>query len=498
MGRAADTDVAVIGAGWAGLAAAIHLVKAGRTVRLIDAAPQAGGRARRVVLNWKHPLHGANPIELDNGQHLLLGAYTEVLKLLELLDALDDQRLERRPMRLASSSGLLMERPDFADDRPDFRGIGMAGVLLAPLSPLFALLRAQGLSASSRWAMLRVLTQLRLKGWRVPDNVATVSQWYAYARQPAELVARVWQPLVISALNTPADSACAVTFLRVIRDSLGAGPTASDFIQPRQNLSDLFVDPAIAWLRQHGAHLMLRSDVRRIERGSSTRYRILGGTRQSDDPLAVDCDEVIVATPPYATARLLGGLADGALIAELNRFSYLPISTAYLGWPEHTLPGDAGTAAHGMAGTPGTLQPRRRLDSSALPALLSLRDSASQQRFAQWFFDRGLHAHWRIGALVLSDSRAARELGDSRLTDALVRQVVDELGLPAPAQLSLIHEKRATFACTPDRPRLGPQASWRQLPGIALAGDYTYGDYPATLEGAVRSGRIAAGVVLAG
>src|SRR5690606_22496115 len=147
-----------------------------------------------------------------------------------------------------------------------------------------------------------------------------------------------------------------------------------------------------------------------------------------------------------------------------------PITTAYAGWPEHTLQGDG---------------PGRR--GAGLPALLALHDVAGQQRFAQWFFDRGVHAHWRIGALVLSDSRAARELGDGRLADALVRQVVDELGLPAPAQLSLIHEKRATFACTPDRPRLAPDAAWRQLPGITLAGDYTYADYPATLEGAVRS-----------
>ena len=103
-----------------------------------------------------------------------------------------------------------------------------------------------------------------------------------------------------------------------------------------------------------------------------------------------------------------------------------------------------------------------------------------------------MHAHWRIAALVLSDSRAARELGDTRLADALIRQVAEELALPAPLQLSLIHEKRATIACTPDRPRLSTTAAWPRLPGVVLAGDYAYSDYPATLEGAVRSGRAAA------
>jgi hypothetical protein len=264
----------------------------------------------------------------------------------------------------------------------------------------------------------------------------------------------------------------------VLRDSLGGPPEASDFILPRRDLSDLFVDPAIAWLRAHGAHLMLRSDVRRIERGTVLPYRLVGSTRQAQDPVAFECEQVILATPPYASARLLQGLADEGLVGELNRFEYLPITTAYLGWPAHQPPLEADGA------------------NLALPPLLSLRDAPRQQRFAQWFFDRGLTAQWRIAALVLSDSRAARELGDKPLADALIRQIVDELGLPAPLQLSLIHEKRATIACTPDRPRLAPDAATAQLPGIVLAGDYTYLDYPATLEGAARSGRQAASIVL--
>jgi uncharacterized protein with NAD-binding domain and iron-sulfur cluster len=76
--------------------------------------------------------------------------------------------------------------------------------------------------------------------------------------------------------------------------------------------------------------------------------------------------------------------------------------------------------------------------------------------------------------------------------------MADELGLPAPTQFSLIHEKRATFACTPDRPRISVDAARAQLPGVALAGDYTYADYPATLEGAVRSGRLAAQAITSG
>ena len=466
-------EVAVVGAGWAGLAAAIHLVRAGRRVLLVDAAPQAGGRGRRITLNWQHPLHGANPVELDNGQHLLLGAYTEVLTLLELLGTLDDAHMERRPMRLAGSSGLLMERPAFGGSAPGASVLGMAGALLMPLSPLLALVGARGLSMGSRWAMVRALVGLRLCNWTAPAGVRTIADWYAHARQPAEVVERVWQPIAISALNTPADSACAATFIRVLRDSLGGPPGASDFVLPRRDLSDLFVDPAIAWLRQHGARLLLRTDVRRLERGTQRRYRLAGGARSAQERLAVECDEVVLATPPYASARLLAELADPALVTALEAFEYLPITTAYLGWPQDV---------------------QSPVPLPALPSVLTLGESPARQRHAQWFFDRGVHAHWRIAALVLSDSRVAREMGDPRLGDALIRQVEEELGLPAPLQLSLIHEKRATLACTPDRPRL---SAITQLPGLVLAGDYAYGDYPATLEGAVRSGRAAA-IALAG
>ncbi|NLD56276.1 MAG: FAD-dependent oxidoreductase [Burkholderiaceae bacterium] len=467
-------QVVVIGAGWAGIAAAIHLARAGRAVRLLDAAPQAGGRARRVTLQWIHPRHGKQPVELDNGQHLLLGAYTEVLELLRLTGGSDAARMERYPMRLAGSGGLLLERPAFE------RG-GTAGTLLAPLSSLFGLLRARGLSAGSRWAMMRALLGLRMAGWRVPEGVLTVDDWFGQARQPAELVERVWRPLVIAALNTPTDRACAATFLRVVRDSLGAGHAASDFILARRNLGDLFVDPGIAWLREHGAEVTLRCDVRRIVRGGSHRYRVLGGTRAAVAPLEIECDEIVIATPPYASARLLDGLADPSLVATLGRFDYLPITTAYLGWPEDPVARDAG-------------DPRQR--HSPLPGMLALRDAPAEQRYAQWFFDRGRLGHWHVAALVLSDSRDARELGDSRLADALIRQLLLEVDLPAPTQLSLIHEKRATIACTPERPRLAGDAVGDALPGIALAGDYVYADYPATLEGAVRSGRLAAELLL--
>ena len=115
---------------------------------------------------------------------------------------------------------------------------------------------------------------------------------------------------------------------------------------------------------------------------------------------------------------------------------------------------------------------------------------------AHWFFDRGEQAGWRLGAMVISDSEAAQAEGEAALQVALQRQLSELMKLPPAEHMVLIHEKRATFACTDDRPTVPPGYLLPQLPGVVLAGDYSYGGYPATLEGAVRSGRMAAEILL--
>jgi len=99
---------------------------------------------------------------------------------------------------------------------------------------------------------------------------------------------------------------------------------------------------------------------------------------------------------------------------------------------------------------------------------------------------------------VISDSGEAMAQGEEALRAGLQKQLATALGLPPAEHIVLIHEKRATFSCTDDRPLVTPGSLLPQLPGVALAGDYSYGGYPATLEGAVRSGRMAAEIILSG
>ena len=477
-------DSVVVGAGWAGLTAALQLARAGHSVRLLDAAPQAGGRARSLQLDWDHPQHGPTTLTVDNGQHLLIGAYAETLRLLTSLGAAGQRQLERRPMHFENSDGLRIARHRLAADAPGESGTPLLGALLEPLTPLLALLGAQGLPLACRWALIRTLVGARRNHWLPPRSVLTVADWYRASRQPAALIHAFWHPLVISTLNTPAESACAATFLRVLRDSLGASPAATDYLLPRASLGEFFAAPVIGALQQLGGRLVLRRDVRRIERGQQRRYRLGMAVRGADERLAIEADQIVLATPPAAAARLLRTMVAHPVIAELERFDYLPITTAWLGWP---LP---------SAGDGAVSRPRSSRLAGGQPVVLSLPCDPGAGSFAHWLFDRGQHGPWWVGSLVISDSREARALGatggESALAEALTRQLTDATGLPAPAQISLIHEKRATIACTPQRPTLRADSLMPELAGIALAGDYAWPDYPATLEGAVRSGLAAA------
>ncbi len=479
-----SVDSVVVGAGWAGLTAALQLARAGQSVRLLDAAPQAGGRARSLQLDWDHPDQGPTTLTLDNGQHLLIGAYADSLRVLTQLGAIGPDRLERQPLRFENSEGLRIARHRLAADGPGEPGTGLAGALFEALTPLLALLGARGLALRHRWALVRTLLNARRQRWLPGPGVTTVADWYRASRQPPELIRAFWHPLVISTLNTPAPAACAATFLRVLRDSLGAAPAATDFLLPRVSLGEFFVNPMVEGLQRHGGQLALRRDVRRINGGQRRRYRLGMAQRGGDERLALEADRIVLATPPAAAARLLRTLVAHPVSAELERFDYLPITTAWLGWP---------LGPDGQA-------PRAARLPGARPTVLSLPCDPAAGQFAHWLFDRGRHGPWWVGSLVISDSREARALGaagnDTALSDALIRQLVDATGLPAPTRLTLIHEKRATIACTPDRPRLQADSLLPVVPGIALAGDYAWSEYPATLEGAVRSGLAAAAALL--
>ncbi|MBA3057106.1 MAG: hydroxysqualene dehydroxylase HpnE [Gammaproteobacteria bacterium] len=432
--------LAIIGAGWAGLAAAVTATQAGHQVSIFEAAHAIGGRARAV----KSTLPDGSPVTLDNGQHILIGAYTETLRLMRMVGVEPSTALLQLPMSLLFPDGRGVRFPNWP----------------TPLDALAGIVRARGWSAGDKWSLLRLATGWQLAGFACDSDTSVTQLCQALSpRVMAELI----EPLCVSALNTPAARASASVFLRVMQDALFGVQGGSRLLLPRLDLSHLFPDAAALWLAQRGAQLHLGARVDAVE-PQGAQWRLHGGSL----PSAL-FDAVIFSTSASESVRALANTSQAAsdsIAKEIRCWTracqslqFEAIATVYA-W------------GHG----------------ASLPEpMLTLRSSTSAP--AQFVFDRGLLGGPRgLLAFVVSASSSER----ATLQTQVLQQAQQQLGLALQAVQTIV-EKRATFACTPAlaRPAL------RIAPGLFACGDYVAGPYPATLEGAVRSGLAAVAAALA-
>lgn len=426
MARLAHLDeglmkVAIVGAGYAGLAAAVELARKDVPVVLFEAGKSVGGRARAV--SWRD-------IALDNGQHLLLGAYSETLRLMDVVGTASDNIL-RLPLELTVPGRFELRTPS----------------LPAPLHLIGGLLSARGLGWSERLQAIRFAVALRLRGFRL-DRDQSVAALLARYGQDGDIGRLLWEPLCLAALNTPPSLASAQVFLNVLRDSFSHARSDSDLILPRVDLTSLFPAHAVAFIQKRGAIFRRETRIRAVEQTGN-------GFHLSWNDGAEAFSHVVCATAPQHALTLLPERPELARTFSLIRaFSYQPIATVYLQYP-----------------------PSVRLERP----LLGLSGD-----HAQWVFDHGwTHGTPGLLAAVISAEGPFQALGREQLCAAVHSDLTRALDLPPPLWARAITEKRATFACSVAMKRP------HQATGMAnlfLAGDYTEGDYPATLEGAVRSG----------
>lgn len=414
-------QVAVIGGGYAGLAAAVTLAQQGVPVTLFEAGKQLGGRARGVES------HG---LMLDNGQHILLGAYRETLRLMAITGTNPDD-VARLPLELAVPGHFELKTPR----------------LPAPLHLLAGLLRARGLTWGERLDAIRFALMLRLQEFQLKQD-ESVASLFARHRQGGNIVRLLWEPLCLAALNTPLTKASAQVFLNVLRDSFSHARSDSDLVLPRVDLSTLFPLKASAYIQNHGGTLHANARIRNLERDGADFVLEWDGGKEA-------FSHVICATAPQHALPLLAGLQKLASTTRLiSSFSYQPIATVYLQYPD------------------SVRLPRPMLGMSG--------------GHAHWVFDRGqTHLSPGLLAAVISAEGAYQDLAPEQLAAAIDMELKREFDLPTPLWHQVIMEKRATFCCSVGLER---PAQTTPLTNLYLAGDYTAGDYPATLEGAVRSG----------
>lgn len=428
--------IAVVGAGWAGLAAAVDLLDAGAEVTVFEAARFLGGRAREV----EGALPGGERVSLDNGQHILIGAYRDTLALMTRCGADPTALFWRTPVRVEGVDGFR-----FA-----------AAAWPAPWHVAAALVGARGLSLRARADLVRLMLGARARGWRLAED-EPVARWLARLRQDRDLISRFWAPLCVAALNTPIAIASAQVFQNVLRDSIGSSRSDSDLLVPRAPLSALFPGPAVAYLERGGATVQTGTRVQSIAAGNDQVRVTLAGAE-------LVFDGCVCAVSGHQVPALLAADAHMQRVAaQCAALTWQPIATAYLQFPAARLKAP----------------------------MLALTEDLGQGLYGQWVFDKGqLGGPAGLLAVVISAQGPHQDLEGEELLSAVSRQLALQCGLSqAPVFTQLIREKRATFACTPglDRPQVATPR-----PRLVLAGDFTASDYPATLETAVRSGREAA------
>jgi squalene-associated FAD-dependent desaturase len=408
-----ERKVHVIGAGLAGLAASVMLAGDGHRVVLYESATHAGGRCR----SFYDPELG---VRIDNGNHLLLSGNHAALDYIERIGALDTFE---RPKEAAIP---------FVDLADEARWQVQPSHGIVPWWIFRPSWRIPGTTTRDYLAMLR------LRRAAVDDTVAMLLD------RDAILFRRLWEPLVVAALNTPAEQASARLFSHIVAETIGRGAGACRPLLVRRGLSESLVDPALDYLTRHGVEICLGARLRAL---GLTESRVAELRFDNATVTVLPQEDVILAVPASIAARIVPDLA----VPD----DYTPIVNAHF-----------------------------RYDTSAhTPPFLGVVGAT-----AQWVFRKP-------GVLSVTVSAADRIIGvpADELRAVLWQDVTRALALPTvPAPpCRIVKERRATFRATPAqlarRPR--PPTSWINL---HLAGDYVDTGLPATIEGAIRSGTMAA------
>jgi zeta-carotene desaturase len=430
----ADADVLVVGGGVAGLACATRLAELGRRVVLVEGHGRLGGRAA----SWVDPRVGA---EIDNGPHLLAGAYRELFLFLERVGAVARWRDPAR-LRVALWSASPWRRHVLAWGRaPGRLGLGLG------------LARFGGLSTGDALRALSVISA-------APETEGAADRplddWLSSVAQSAEARRWLWYPMARAVFNEEPSILSARLFAIVVRRLFGGGSRAAALLRPAVGLSRLYAEPAARYLAQRGAEVRTAWPVERVH-GTTVEGR--NGT--------LSARAMCLAVPAEAAARLLGAQRTAAIphLADAARTRQAPLTTVHL-WFEGAEPGLGESFAGFVDG-----------------------------EFA-WAFDQGPvpGRALRQLALVAPGSRSLADLASHRL----VRQARHALEAHEPAfatralhDARVVKEPHAAPSLTPEAARARPGVE-TPIPGLVLAGDWTDTALPATLESAAWSGHRAA------
>ena len=439
-------DVIVVGAGFAGLSAAVRLTTRGARVLVLEARARLGGRATAF------PDRETGEV-VDNGQHILLGCYTETFDFLRETGALENVRVQPQ---------LAVTMIDRAGRRTRLS----CPSLPAPLHLVAGILEWDALSWRDRLSALGMSTPLKHARRELrpgatmkaasPDE--TVEQWLIRNGQTPRLREMLWDPLALAALNQPPDQAAAPPFARVLAEMFGDDPRAAAIALPTRPLHLMYAEPAREYVEQRGGAVRTGATAKVLVKDEG-----VSGVRAGDGEWRAG--RVISAVPWFAFADLFDDDPPAPLrgvVENARRMASSPIVTVNLWF-------DRGVLDEPFIGLPG--------------------------RAMQWVFDKRLVLGDDASHLSLVSSGAASILARTNieLVHTAHGELLDALPQVRAARLlraTVVREPRATFSLAPGQPAR-PSAE-TGVHGLVLAGDWIDTGLPATIESAVRSGHRAA------
>lgn len=454
-----NRNVLVIGGGVAGLAAAVELASKNFPVILVEQKQHLGGRAYSFIENETGD-------EVDNGQHLMMGCYHSTLRLLRVINSLNNVSLQpalhvafRHPVENSFGKKRKIEL--------------RASSLPAPFHLLTGLLGLKSLSIGDRLSLLRVgIALMKAK----PESDArlqqmTVSEWLRSLHQSEENRKYLWDILAIGALNDVPDRVSAALFVKVLQAAFLGKRSNSAMAIPRKGLSKIFGEPAADFLRAHGGDVRMNTAVEHLtvhgNRISEVQLSPLAGSSTGE----IIVPDAVISAVPYFDVPKLFDEQTLRKFPEFNcaeKFVSSPIVTIHLWFDADFVEEE----------------------------FVALLDSP-----IHWVFNKTkIYGKSKSGgsylSLVISGAEQFMEMGKEELTAMALaelrrfffNEIFDSENRPVSVLHSLvIKEKRATFS-----PRVGTEqfrpSHKTPLENFFLAGDWTDTKLPATIEGAVQSG----------
>lgn len=431
-------DVIVVGGGIAGLAATVALAGAGAKVSLLERRPYIGGRA----YSYDHPAIE----ETIDSQHVVVGCCTNILDLSQQAGMADTIRWYDELTFLEPGGRRSLLRP---------------GNLPAPAHQAISFLRAPMLNLQDKARIAAGLVRF-LRGYPADDS-ESFAAWLSRTGQTERAIRHFWEPVVIGALNDNLER-CSVKYAgKVFHESFLRSPEAGRLGIPAAPLSQFFA-PVAELARKKGATIKLKAGVERIEQIADRRWLV-----QANDE-SYTASSVVLATDFRQTRNLLASLQEPLPNEGFEKFIPAPITTIHL-WYDRDVTG---------------------LDHAVLLDT-RIQWMFAKSRIRRWPAERGGYLE-----LVISASWPELKMSREQILSSALQEI--EMFFPAVKQAKLLKsgvlkEARATFSAVPGLDAFRPNQA-TQWPGLYLAGDWTATEWPSTMEGAVRSGRLAAGALM--